>query len=71
MNREVPAQLAEVALSTVPPPPKFELSLADLDRDVDPQVFKDPPEAKEESEDEEEEVAEEEATAGIEEIPAD
>ena len=60
-DEEVPAQLVEAILSIVPPPPRFELSPGDLDRDVDPQVFKDPPEANEESKDEEKEVMDEES----------
>ena len=34
-DEAVPAQLAEATFSIVPPPLKFELSLGDLDRDVD------------------------------------
>ena len=70
-DEDVPARLAEATLSTVPPPPKFELSPANLDRPVDPQIFQDPLEAKEESGDDEEEVVGEEVTAGTEAIPAD
>ena len=70
-DEEVPALLAEATLSTVPPPPRFELSPADLDRPVDPQVFKDPPEASEEGEDGKEEAIGEEMTTGTEGIPPD
>ena len=70
-DEHVPAYLAEATLSTVPPPPKFQLSPTDLDRNVDPKTFEDPPEAEEKGEDEEEEAIEGETTTGIEEIPAD
>ena len=70
-DEEVPAQLAEATLSTVPPPPRFELSPTDLDQPVNSQVFKDPPEASEEGENDKEEVVGEEVTVSIEAILAD